>query len=531
VTTAATPLDDGEVDALLAALSRHDRIVLAVSGGADSTALMHIVSQWLLRQRPLRLDVMAVTIDHGLRPEAAVEAKDVGKLASSLGIAHRILDWAGPKPSTGIQAAARQARYALLREAATASWRPGDAQARTAIVTAHTADDQAETLLMRLARGSGVDGLAAIPASGTVAPPRDSEAEAGVPILRPLLTVPRARLIAGLEAASIGYSNDPSNLDPRYERVRTRNALRLLEGLGFDRMALARTAARMQDARTVLDRAADAAQKQIVRQTFGCIYEFDLNSFDALPEETAVRLLRRLLGWAGGSTLAAELATIESGSRRLKKLSTGGPTAGRDAFTLGGCIVETALRKGKPGLTAYIYREPDRGDGLPRLDLQPGERSNWDDRFRVIMAGSIHTGSDRTDVASLEPVEVGPLADDWPAIWPEIARACGALAQTRVPLAAVRGLPVFRRRGSIIAIPVLADLARRLGDPGIADLWQGPLVEMKPEAGAGASRTRPDTGSLAGHSTSSGGLGLVPLLRTEPIWPDPSAGEPADLPA
>ena len=195
----ADPLSEAAADALLAPLGSFRAIVLAVSGGADSTALMHLAARWVLRS-PSAPKLHVASVDHGLRPEAATEAEQVVAQAKALGLGARTLRWEGQKPAAGIQDAARRARYALLLELAIEVARDvlGDLPS-TAIVTAHTADDQAETVLMRLARGSGVDGLAAMPVVTRVE--RMSLADGGmegVALLRPLLAVPRARLVATL---------------------------------------------------------------------------------------------------------------------------------------------------------------------------------------------------------------------------------------------------------------------------------------------------------------------------------------------
>src|SRR3981189_2854723 len=143
-------------------------IVLAVSGGPDSIALMWLAARWrraLARGPPL----IAVPVDHGLRSEAAREARDVKRLARTLDLPHRTVRWLGAKPKTGLPAAARTARYRLLAQVARAS-------GATHILTAHARDDQAETLLMRLLRGSGIAGLSAMA--------RESERD-GVVLARP----------------------------------------------------------------------------------------------------------------------------------------------------------------------------------------------------------------------------------------------------------------------------------------------------------------------------------------------------------
>src|SRR3989475_9806863 len=183
-------------------------LVLAVSGGPDSLALMWLAARWrrALSRGP---QLLAVTIDHGLRPEAAREARDVKRLARILDLPHRTMRWSGAKPKTGLPAAARMARYRLLMKAAQAS-------GATHIFTAHTRDDQAETLLMRMLRGSGIAGLAAMA--------RESERD-GLWLARPLLDVPKSRLIATLGKAGINFADDPTNRDTAFTRPRLRALL------------------------------------------------------------------------------------------------------------------------------------------------------------------------------------------------------------------------------------------------------------------------------------------------------------------
>ena len=161
--------------------------------------MMWLAARWrrALKRGP---HLVAVTIDHGLRPEAAREARDVKRLAKTLDLPHRTLRWSGAKPKTGLPAAARDARYRLLAKAARAA-------GATHILTAHTRDDQAETLLMRMSRGSGIAGLAAMA--------RQSQRD-GVTLVRPLLHIPKARLVATLKKAKIGFADDPTNRDTQF---------------------------------------------------------------------------------------------------------------------------------------------------------------------------------------------------------------------------------------------------------------------------------------------------------------------------
>lgn len=187
---------------------------MAVSGGCDSVALL------LLAHQAFGGRVCALTVDHGLRAESAAEARHVGAICERLGVRHAVLRWDGKKPAGNIQAEARAARYRLMAEWCAANevrW----------LATAHHADDVAETLLMRLARGSGVGGLAAMRAVRRLGP--------GVTLLRPLLGVRRAEL-AELAAACEPVA-DPSNDNPRFDRTKARALLRGSDWLGAERVA------------------------------------------------------------------------------------------------------------------------------------------------------------------------------------------------------------------------------------------------------------------------------------------------------
>ena len=171
---------------------------------------------------------IVLTVDHGLRRESAEEAAWVGHEAARLGFEHATLVWAGPKPASGLQAAARAARYSLMSNFLDREARDGRVPVKRSIVTAHHADDQAETFLMRLARGSGLDGLSGMRPTEVIAADDRSYT-----ILRPLLEVPKARLVATLEARGLTWREDPSNAVQDFERVRVREALELIERPGY----------------------------------------------------------------------------------------------------------------------------------------------------------------------------------------------------------------------------------------------------------------------------------------------------------
>ncbi|PZO77306.1 MAG: tRNA lysidine(34) synthetase TilS [Mesorhizobium amorphae] len=191
-------------------------VIAAVSGGGDSSALLLLLHRHLERRFP-GTRLLAATVDHGLREGSATEAAAVAAFAARLGREHRTLPWLGSKPATGIQAAARNARLALLGELARR-------ETASAIVLGHTQDDQAETVRMRLARGTG-RGLAGMAPATLV----DGHAW----LLRPLLTTRRATLRAFLSEENVAWSDDPSNEDRRFERVRVREAGEDAEALGL----------------------------------------------------------------------------------------------------------------------------------------------------------------------------------------------------------------------------------------------------------------------------------------------------------
>jgi tRNA(Ile)-lysidine synthase len=268
-------------------------IVLAVSGGPDSLALMWLALRWrqALKSGP---HLVAVTVDHGLRAEAAKEARDVKQLAKSLGIEHRTLRWIGSKPKTGLPAAAREARYRLLMRAAR------DCGA-SHIFTAHTQDDQAETFIMRMSRGSGIAGLAAMA--------RETALD-DVILARPLLDVPKAQLIASLEKAGIKFAVDPTNHDPRFTRPRLRALMPALAAEGVDARSLSRLTARLARANAALEAMTDGAERYL-KSMNGSEAGVDFAAFAAISDEIRVRLLLRAINRIGHEG-PAELGKVEA---------------------------------------------------------------------------------------------------------------------------------------------------------------------------------------------------------------------------
>jgi tRNA(Ile)-lysidine synthase len=322
VPTADEAISNGEAGALFRGLEDLPRLLLAVSGGPDSTALLVLAARWVKRFKR-GPGLLAITVDHGLRPEAAREAAAVARLARRLGVSHRTLRWRGKKPRSGLQEAARNARYALLAQAA---MREGIAH----ILTAHTLDDQAETVLFRMARGSGLLGLAGM---ASVAP-LPSQAAQGIFLIRPFLHVAKARLVATLKAAKIGYSEDPTNLDPRFARPRLRTLMPALAQEGLDARGLARLAMRLRRAESTIAVAVDAARAALApapwREREPIVFE--TSRFAQLPAEVALRLLGEAVTHHGDEG-PVELAKLEALYDALRHTDT------RLRRTLAGALV------------------------------------------------------------------------------------------------------------------------------------------------------------------------------------------------
>lgn len=403
----ARPISREEANDLLAPLARFTRVALAVSGGPDSLALMHLAARWRA-ERDDGPELSVLTVDHGLRPGSRDEALMVARAADVLALPHATLVWEDQGDvATGVQARARAARYDLMTAHAVA-------HDIDALVTAHHLDDQAETFLMRLKRGSGLDGLAAIAETGAWGP---------LVLLRPLLDVPKTRLVATVEAAGLAFAVDPSNADGRFERARLRGAIDALAELGLTPEALALSARRLRRARTALDGAAQEFLSRHAETSDAGYAVVDQVALTAAPEEIALRALSRLLASVGGGEDPVRLAKLEALLAALKEHSD-------KAHTLGRCRV--VPQDGRLG----IFREMRR-DGLPVLKLQPGEGALWDNRFRVAL------GPDAPQALTVRALgETG---------WRQL-RERESLPQS-LPRLAARVLPACWRGGRLLGLP------------------------------------------------------------------------------
>jgi tRNA(Ile)-lysidine synthase len=390
-------------------------LAVAVSGGADSLALTLLADEWA---RARRGRIVALTVNHGLRAEARAEARSVARWMKRRGIAHRTLAWRGAKPVTGLQAAARAARYRLLGEACR------DAGALH-LLLGHTRDDQAETVLLRLAASSGPHGLAAMP---------PVQENADYRLVRPLLGMPRARLRATLVARGQGWIEDPSNRNERFARIRVRRLLAEAQRGTEHSAAIAGAAGELGRFRARRERAiADVLARAVSIFPEGHA-RLDPAPLADAPAEIGWRALAALLGTIGGLAYPPRGEAV----RELHaELCAGRLGRGR---TLARC------RLVPDGAHWLVVRE---ARGVEAVRLRPGTIiAAWDGRIAIKVKGMAPGGS------------IGSLGA---AGWAELVAARPALRATPVPYPARLTLPALRDRKGIAAVPSLG--YRRRGCP------------------------------------------------------------------
>jgi tRNA(Ile)-lysidine synthase len=405
------PLSPERFAGLMARLGPFERaphLAVAVSGGPDSLALTFLLAEWA-HSRNGRLD--ALTVDHRLRPESTGEALHVGRwLAQLPGVTHRVLTWTDPKPESGIQAAARAARYRLLA----AYCRD---QAILHLCVAHHRDDQHETHRLRQGHGSGPLGLAGMSALR----PLD-----GVRLLRPLLNVAKAELVALLEARGQAWISDPSNANPAFERVRLRESATretatgetapagaALHRLGLERQRLEAEAARLLAERLTLHPSGWA-------------------ELGELPDSEAARLaFGGLLQSLGGNDYP-----VSDDRRREALARLGKDEAG---FTLGGCHLKRQAGQGAPKV--QVYR--DWGAIRDRLEPIPGTSALWDGRFNVTIT---------PDLAPNSGLTIARLGEHGLR---QLGRLGHPQAAFGIPEPARKALPALWRQDRLVAVPFL----------------------------------------------------------------------------
>ncbi|MEP3276982.1 MAG: tRNA lysidine(34) synthetase TilS [Stappiaceae bacterium] len=385
-----TALEEEEAKQLFSGLAELSAVALAVSGGPDSLALLFLYARWRQREAPDQTCVV-LTVDHGLRTESAAEAAGVQRLCRSLSLEHRTLTWTGAKPTSDLQAEAREKRYDLMLSEMASS---GIGH----LVLGHHLDDQAETFLTRLGRGSGVYGLASM---------AKSQKREGVVLLRPLLDVPKRRLLATLERDGRTWVDDPSNRDPKYLRSRLRALMPDLEQIGLTSERLAGTARRLRRAADALNFATEQLGDTVLSRHPAGPVSLKIAPFFEAPEEIGLRLLSQILAFAGGHPYGPRLEHIEGLYQSLQQLQSG---EFRGA-SLAGVICYVAEKMND---RVWFYRE-NRGT-IQSLPLGPRQNVLWDSRFRITLS---ELAPDQVVVGTLGTQNFEHLSGGPSSLWPK----------------------------------------------------------------------------------------------------------------
>jgi tRNA(Ile)-lysidine synthase len=416
-------------------------VIVAVSGGGDSIALLLLANAW---SQTADISLHAVTVDHGLRPEAAAEAAFVASLCDGLGVDHTTLAWDGIKPHAGIANAARRARYALIEEFAMEI-------GADMILAGHTINDQAETVHMRLGRtGKYGDGFVSATGRGLSGMARRCLMPAGCELVRPLLGIERARLREYLAGFPQNWIEDPTNYDESYERVRVR---RQLEADGERMSRLVRFSRAMGSMRSVLSRDTAELLGATVEAEPGGVLVFDHRVAAEAPRLVLVQAVQMILAVAGGGEHLVPRRKIEE---LLKALTETDFTR----VTLGNAVIEKADAK------LRFYRE--RRD-IPTIWVGPGESSLWDGRIEIVNNGakSIRVGPlTRTGLREIEDRRAGRF----PAHPRAALLTCGVVSVDR----GENWLPLAERKPAIPQVQV-RQTARAIAH--FCPEWDSPLLE------------------------------------------------------
>jgi tRNA(Ile)-lysidine synthase len=341
-------------------------IIVAVSGGSDSMAALFLANAWA---RQAGREIHAVTVDHGLRAEAAAEAAFVAMVCDGLDIVHTTLAWDAIKPIAGISAAARNARYDLMEEFAT------DIGVRI-IITGHTSDDQAETVLMRLRRSRGNISSSGRGHSGMC---RRTLLGSGTLLLRPFLHLSRQRLRTYLNEVSQSWIEDSSNHDESYERVRVRRELQRDPKTKYRLQAYSSLIGRLRE---VISIAAANLLMKSCRCNPGHVFELETSQLRQAPDPVAGMAIKTVIATAGGGQYLVS-------DHQLQQV-LGSISDQRNArLTLGNCVIEVSAQR------LQIYRE---NRNLNSNIIEDGESLFWD--------GRLHIANDTREDIRIEPMSL-----------------------------------------------------------------------------------------------------------------------------
>lgn len=394
------------------------RIAVGLSGGGDSMTLTALARDWIAERNGM---LAALTVDHGLRAESADEARTVAVWCAGLGIPHETLVWRGAKPKQGIQAAARDARYGLLTD-----WcRRHDC---SELLIGHTENDQAETFLLRMSRGSGIDGLAAMPLVSRLD---------GLRLIRPLLTVSRERVAATVDRLSLPAVTDPGNADRRYARVRLRETVAELESRGIPARTIAGAARIFGTLRAARETAIGALAEKIATVHPQGYAEVDRAGLKAADADIARGLVSVLILSVGGQDYPPRRERLD----RLMEYVLG--DEGFRPRTLGNCVL--GVRR------EYLTIRREYRTIRQIEPVIPGRRVIWDGRFEIVFARNPGTGKSARALRA--------LGEDG---WRQIVSAADSGEIRRIPGPVRYALPSIWEGGEVVEVPHLNFRAKQI---------------------------------------------------------------------
>ena len=450
--THAAPVTADEFAARMTAFAPFEpgpAVAVAVSGGPDSLALTLLLADWAAARGGR---ILAVTVDHGLRPEASDEARWVGDLLAGRGIDHRIVGWQGDRPARVRQQHARAERYRRLRAVC--------AEAGILhLALGHHRGDQAETVLLRVRGQSGPDGLAGM---------ADQRELPELRVIRPLLDLPKDRLTATLRRRGVGWVEDPSNRNPDHLRVRLRGVMPQLAENGLTADRIAALAGALGTARRTIEAAQDGLLARAVRLHPAGFARLDPEPFRGAPAAVGDGALARVLLAVGG-------AVFPPRGRRLARLADELRCGLQATRTLGGC----QLIPRKAGI--LVVRE---WQGVAPVTLFPGSAETVDGRFAV-----------RVSATAPGPATVRPLGR---AGWAALTRSDPSLKGHALPGPVRPGLPaVFDARraaptgaAGLVGVPALGDNIAGMDGGWLAD-WR--FAPSRALSGAGFTVAQDET--------------------------------------
>jgi len=347
------PITDNQISNIFSPLIKKKKIALAVSGGRDSNALMLLISKWV-SIKVLNIEVHVLTINHKLRKESDKECLQVSKIAKSYGFKHKIIPWIHKEIKTSIQELAREARYELMCDYL-------KKYEIDVLLTGHTLDDQVETFIMRLSKGSGLDGLRSIQKERNIG---------NITLHRPFLGITRSITTKILEYSNKEWIDDPYNDDLRFERIKIRKNLHYLENLNISHESIYKSINRLTRSQEAIKDTVDTLFSDLVEINNLGYLTIKRPQIDNIHEDLIIRILQRCLRIVSGGKRVS-LSSLEMAYNDIVRI--------KKSKTINGCIIKVLSDK-------YVVAREVRD--FKSMHLKSGDEITWDNRFNILLKSS-----------------------------------------------------------------------------------------------------------------------------------------------